>query len=378
MQVRDFIQIIHHLAPPDLAMDWDNSGLQAGSPTAEIRKIGLALDATPETVAEAVDSGYDLLFSHHPLIFKPLKNINYSTMEGAIISRAVAAGLAIVSAHTNWDAASGGVAGALADVLGLADREALEPLARDFYKLAVFVPKGYENQVKKALFEAGAGTVGDYDRCFFSAPGEGGFRAPQHAQPFIGAAGEETLCRESRLEVIVPKALAGAAVQAVFTSHPYEEPAFEFYPVTIHGRDEGIGLIGSWPEGRDPVAECREKLGLGDFRSCGARAGLARRVALLPGSGGSYIRLAKSRGAEVLICGDVSYHQALEAEYLGLAVLDLGHFETEWPGVVRLRDVLREKFQERNEAVECQLLRQATPWRYERANDSRPKPGRAE
>lgn len=365
MQVRDFIQIIHRLAPPDLACDWDNSGLQAGSPAAEIKKIGLALDATVTTVAEALDLGCDLLFAHHPLIFKPLKNISPATVEGAVLSRAISGGLAIFSAHTNWDAAAGGVAAALADLLGLEDRRPLEPGARDFYKLVVFVPQAYEAALKEALFAAGAGAVGDYDRCWFSAPGAGGFRVPPEARPFVGEPGSEAGVSESRLEVIVPRALADRAASAIFKTHPYEEPAFEFYPIKIYGRDQGLGLIGHWPDGRDLLAECREKLGLSAFRCAGPEAGRVKTVALLPGSGGSYIRLAKACGAEALITGDVGYHQALEAEHLGLSLLDLGHYETEWPSVLRLKEVLSKEFTRRNEAVECCLLKQRSPWRYE-------------
>jgi dinuclear metal center YbgI/SA1388 family protein len=364
MQVRDFIQIIHHLAPPDLAYDWDNSGLQAGSPGAEVKKIGLALDATSKTVAEAIDSGCDLLFTHHPLIFKPLKNISFNSMEGAILSQAIGAGLSIFSAHTNWDAAATGVADALAGLLELEERQPLEARARDFYKLAVFVPKGYEARLKNALFEAGAGSIGDYDRCWFSAPGEGGFRVPPDASPFIGEPGSEARVSESRLEVIVPKALADEAARAIFKIHPYQEPAFEFYPIRVYGRNQGIGLIGHWPYSRDPVAECREKLGLTVYRCAGPEPGRVKNVALLPGSGGSYIRLAKARGADVLITGDVGYHQALEAEHLGLTVLDLGHYETEWPSILRLKDILTKEFIQRNEAVECRLLTQKSPWRY--------------
>ncbi|UQZ89984.1 Nif3-like dinuclear metal center hexameric protein [Deltaproteobacteria bacterium Smac51] len=365
MRVRDFIQIIHQLAPPDLAMEWDNSGLQVGSLTSEVKKIGLALDATSQTVSEALDSGCNLLLTHHPLIFKPLKNISTNTMNGEIIRRALAGGLSIFAAHTNWDSVSQGVAGALADLLELEDRRPLEPAARDFFKLVIYVPAGYEAEVKKAVFEAGAGTIGDYDRCWFSASGEGGFRVPPDGAPFIGQPGQEARTRESRLEVIVPKGLADRAVLAVLKSHPYSEPAFELYPVKTYARDHGAGLIGSWPSGRDILAECRARLGLGGFKWAGPEPGRVKTVALLPGSGGSYMNLAKSQGAEVLITGDVGYHQALEAEHLGITILDLGHYETEWPGVVRLKNLLAEEFEKRNLAVECRLLTQERPWHYD-------------
>jgi putative NIF3 family GTP cyclohydrolase 1 type 2 len=364
MLVRDFMRIVHRLAPPDLALEWDNSGLQAGSPEAAVTKIGLALDATRGTVEDALAAGCDLLCTHHPLIFKPLKRIDTGSQEGAALSLAARGGLSIFAAHTNWDAAPLGVADALADLLELEERRPLEPLARDFYKLVVFTPKGYEGKLREALFEAGAGRIGDYDRTWFSVPGEGGFRAPQGGRPFVGAPGAEARTPESRLELILPRARAGEAVRAVFQNHPYEEPAFELHPIKIYGRHEGPGLLGLWPHGRDPLAECREKFGPGLFKYCGpkTKTGRVKRVALMPCSGGSYIRLAKNSGAEVLVTGDVGYHQALEAEHLGLMVLDLGHFETEWPGLVRLKDLLTREFRERGETLECLLLTQTGPW----------------
>lgn len=362
MLVKDFIKIIHRLAPPDLAMEWDNSGLQVGSSEAEVTKIGLALDATMATVNEALDTGCDLLFTHHPLIFKSLKSIEFESPEGAIIRRAITGNLCIFSAHTNWDAANLGVAAALADLLELEYRRPLDEAVRDFYKLVVFVPKGYEEPLREALFEAGAGEIGDYSRCWFTAPGEGGFHVPAGGAPFIGELGEDARTKESRLELLLPRLPSLSRIcQIIYENHPYEEPAFQFHPVKLYGR-EGIGLIGTWPHARDPLAECREKLG-SHFRCCGPKAGRVNTVALVPGSGGSYIKKAKGEGAEVLICGDVSYHQALEAEQLGLTVLDLGHFETEWPGILRLKDIIAKECP----SVACQVLTQRSPWHYEGA-----------
>ncbi len=360
MLLRDFISMVHQLAPPDLAADWDNPGLQAGSPDQEVKRVGLALDATPETVAEALNARCDVLLTHHPLIFKPLKNINFTTGAGALIKAAAAGGLSIVAAHTNWDSASQGVARALADFLELTDRTPLEPAAREFYKLVVFVPAGYESRVREALFAAGAGVVGDYDRCWFEASGQGGFRVPDRGKPFIGQAGEEARTRESRLEVVVPRDLAERATQAVFRHHPYEEPAFEFHPVRVYGRDQGLGLIGHWDPPRDLGDELRRRFGA--FRWAGLRPGLVNRVALLPGSGGRFIHQARRQGAQVLITGDADYHTALEAAGLGLTLVDLGHFETEWPGVAALARALGAEIGRRNLDVECQALAQAPAW----------------
>ncbi len=364
MRLRELIDIIHRLAPPDLAENWDNSGLQAGSPDQEITSVGLALDATPQTVEAAVAIGCDLLLTHHPLIFKPLKSIDTDSETGAVLKTALSAGLAIVAVHTNWDSAAGGVAAALADLLELTDREPLEPAVREFYKLVVFVPVGYEARLRRALFEAGAGAVGDYDRCWFETSGEGGFRTPEDGRPFIGEVGGETRTRESRLEVVVPPALVDRAVRAVRLHHPYQEPAFEFHPVKIPGRSQGPGLVGSWNPPRDLLAELTGTVGLSAFKWAGPRPDRVSRVALLPGSGGGYLPLARRRGAQALLTGDVSYHQALTAEGLGVTVVDLGHYETEWPGVERLARALTAELDRRRAGVVCRVLPQARAWHY--------------
>lgn len=359
------MKIIHRAAPPDLAADWDNSGLQIGSPEQRVGKIGLALDVTSRTLELALKAGCDLLLAHHPLLFKPIKSLNFDREPGSLIKTAVKGGLAVVSAHTNWDSAARGVARALAELLELQDLRPLEAAPREFFKLVVFVPAGYESPVREALFKAGAGHIGDYDKCWFGAPGEGGYRTPEDGRPFIGQSGRETRTRESRLEVVVPKHLAEAAAEAVLKHHPYEEPAFEFHSVRIYGRNQGLGLLGGWSSPRDVLAELSRITGLAGFKWAGPRPERVERAALLPGSGGSFVRLAHSRGAQCLITGDVGYHDALEAEALGLTVVDLGHFESEWPGVLQLARVLREEFERENINVECEVLKQSPVWRYE-------------
>ncbi|MDR1045961.1 MAG: Nif3-like dinuclear metal center hexameric protein [Candidatus Adiutrix sp.] len=364
MLLKDFAEIINYLAPPDLAADWDNCGLQVGSPESPVTKIGLALDATEGTVAVALKAGCDLLLSHHPLLFRAVKNIDFQRPPGSVIAAAISGGLSIYSAHSNWDSAENGVAPALAELLELTGLRPLAPALRDFDKLAVCVPAGYENRLRRALFQIGAGVVGDYDHCWFGLSGEGGFRVPKEASPFIGQRGRETITRESRLEFILPRALAPQAAEALRAVHPYEEPAFEFYPVRVSGQGQGLGLVGHWNPPRNLLA-LLEGLGLA-FKWSGPRPERVGRVALLPGSGGSCLPAAKAAGAEVLITGDAAYHQALEAESLGLTLVDLGHHETEWPGVLRLARLLKAEFLRRRLDLECLTLKQNCPWTYHR------------
>jgi len=362
MLVSDIVKIIHRAAPPDLALEWDNCGLQAGSLKGEVTRVGLALDATFSTVAQALAGGCQLLLTHHPLLFKPIRSLDIDSDTGSLINTALSGGLTIFAAHTNWDSAAKGVAATLGGLLELENRRPLEPAGRDFLKLVVFVPAGYENVMRRALFEAGAGGIGEYDHCWFGASGQGGFRVPENGAPFLGCIGEETRARESRLEMVVPLHLADRAAGAVLKTHPYEEPAFEFHPAKIYGRNVGAGLLGEWNPPRELFAELR-RIGHA-YKWAGPEPGLVSRVALLPGSGGGYLGLAHSQGAEVLICGDAGYHQALEAQSLGITLVDMGHFETEWPGVRRLAGVLEAEFKRLEAGVECLVLDQSSAWHY--------------
>ena len=370
MRLSDFATIVQGLAPSELTLDWDNSGLQVGAWDQPVTRVGLALDATSAVVGRAVAAGCDLLLTHHPLIFKPLKQIDWHSGAGAVIKAAQVAGLAVFALHTNWDQAGGGMAPALADRLELTECRPLEPAVRDFYKLVIFVPVGYEDGLKEALFEAGAGVLGGYERTWFAAPGEGGFQAPPEGRPFIGRAGQAARARESRLEMLVPRPLAGAVTLAVRRAHPYEEPAFEFHPVHIYGPGQGLGLLGRWSPPRDLWAELGRHPEFAAFKWAGPRPGRVGTLALLPGSGGGYLALAHRLGAEVFLTGDAGYHQALEAEDLGLTLVDLGHFETEWTGLLHLGEALAAELARRGGEAVCQVLEQAPAWR--RSPEGRP------
>ncbi len=363
MRLFELVELIQTLAPSDLAEQWDNPGLQVGSLGKEITRIGFALDATLPIVKQAIEKGCDLLLAHHPLIFKPLKNINFQNETGAIVEIAAQNGLAIYAAHTNWDSSPQGVGQALADFLGLDSLEPLQAAERDFYKVVVFVPPSHADVLRQAIFAVGAGQIGAYDKCSFAAPGEGGFRSPSESRPFIGEPGSVSTTAELRLELILPAKLAPQVSQAIFAHHPYEEPAFEFYPIKTMGPETGLGRMAIWPEARDLLAELK-RLGL-PFKWAGPAPRHVRRVALLPGSGGSFVALAKAKGAEALITGDAGHHHALEAQALGLSLIDLGHHGTEWPGVIQLERLLRKKLlQAGRTEVECLLLAQPDPWCY--------------
>jgi dinuclear metal center YbgI/SA1388 family protein len=337
MLVRDVYDALDRLAPFALALEWDNSGFQCGDPDSEVRAVAFALDPTIPAMEEALSQGANLLVSHHPLVFKPLKSLSDRDPSAAAPLYALRHGLSVISAHSNWDAV--GVAPALAKALDIRPLGVLEAVPLRTLKLVAFVPEGHEARVADAVFAAGAGEVGEYSRCSFRAAGLGSFLPGEGANPAIGSKGAHTETPELRLEALVPRGLRDRVARALIESHPYEEPAFEFQESALP-RGYGFGLIGEWDPPREPLGFLSGRLGVPAFPVAGPRAASVRRVALMPGSGGPYVEAAKKAGAELLVTGDLGHHQALLARNLGLTVAALGHHQTENPGVAALRDAL--------------------------------------
>ncbi len=364
--VGDILTLIEEAAPARLAADWDNVGLMVGRKGAEVKKAALALDPTPQTVQAAHESGAQLLLTHHPLFFRPLKRIDLDEFTAATAAKALELNMAIVSAHTNLDAAREGVSRVLAELLGLENVEPLEPInPPNNFKLTVFVPAGYENQVRKAVFEAGGGHIGLYRGCAFSARGEGVFTPEDRANPFLGVAGREETVVESRLEILVPPDALNRAVAAMLEAHPYEEVAYDIYPVS--GRtQEGFGAIGNLVKPlliSELLTIINDKLEANVIRVAAPSQGTLTRVAVVGGSGGSYVQLAGSRGAEVLITGDIGYHQAREAENSGLCLIDAGHFGTEYPVLRELAAKLQIASEKKGHSISFEVLTgERDPW----------------
>ncbi|MDR2444117.1 MAG: Nif3-like dinuclear metal center hexameric protein [Deltaproteobacteria bacterium] len=358
MIVNDFLNIIGKLAPPDLAADWDNCGLQVGDPDRVVTHVAMALDAASHTVQKALDIGCQLLITHHPMIFRPIKRLSPQDPTCAPVFLAASKNLAVISAHTNWDAV--GVAQALASKLELVALSPLEDVGAPFSKLVVFVPPEHAKKVRLAAFEAGAGQIGDYPECFFQSSGLGGFSVPPWGKPFSGTPGKSHQTPEERLEIILPTALRGKIDRAVRAAHPYEEPALEYYELTTFGH--GFGLLGRWDPPRDPVSFLSSKLPSNGLWA-GPIPSLVSSVALMPGSGGDYVTMAAKSGAQLLITGDVNHHQALTATEAGLTVFSAGHFETERPGLERLAQLIMAALARLSEQIELTVLEEASPFR---------------
>jgi dinuclear metal center YbgI/SA1388 family protein len=335
VHVAQITAAVERIAPVSLAEEWDNCGLQAGDPEAEANRVLVALTPLPEVFDEAEEKGADFLLFHHPLIFGPLKKVVTSSYPGTLLARAIRNGLAVYAAHTSYDAAPAGVSVALARALGLGSPLRVLSSRGALRKLVVFVPEENVDAVANALAGAGAGVIGDYTECTFRTRGAGTFRGGDETNPYLGEKGRLEEVEEVRMETVVPAHALRHAVEAATAAHPYEEMALDVYPVEGSPEGCGYGRLGTLPdpltagELRDHVSES-----LGFTSRLVADAGRrVEAVAVLGGSGGSFIAEAAASGAHAFVTGDVDYHDALLAESLGLTVIDAGHAATELPAL---------------------------------------------
>jgi len=343
--LREVMDALGEMFPWDLAIEGDNSGLQVGSRDSEIRRVLCSVDMTSAVADQAIADGFDLLVTHHPVLFgSPLLTLDTATTAGLLIERAVAGGLNVVACHTNADSAIGGTADIFADHLRMGETRPLEPATWvPFMKVVVFVPPQALEDVSAAMADAGAGNIGNYRHCGFRSPGVGSYIPREGARPYSGEVGRLNREDEVRLEMLVPSFLVQRVVDAMRRAHPYEEVAFDVYR-TDNLVPWGLGRTGDLREERkledlteEAVHLClsRNALLAGDPGRC------VSRVAVVTGAAGSLVQAAVKAGAEVLIAGEVSYHNAIEARERGLALICLGHLESERVLVPRLVEGLR-------------------------------------
>lgn len=354
-KLSDIIGIINKIAPPALAEDWDNVGLQVGDPGSGIERIMVALDPCPEALNAAIASSCQLLLTHHPLIFKPLKRIAATDATGSLIHQAIAGRLAIVSLHTNYDIATGGVNDLLAEALGVTSCRPLKVCHREeLLKLTVFVPLSHHGALLEALLPF-SWLAGNYADCSFTTSGQGTFKPLAGSSPYIGRAGEREIVAESRLEMLIRKTDLQPAIKSLRKVHPYEEPAFDITPLLNEGLQSGIGRIGlleSRPILKDFAVSVKKALGCAALKIAGNPEQRIAKIALCGGSGASLLREAAREGADLLLTGDIKYHDAREAQSLGVALIDAGHFATERLMIDGLSAHLAKELQRRKYEIE--------------------------
>jgi dinuclear metal center YbgI/SA1388 family protein len=331
IKLREITAYLEEQASLSLQESYDNSGLQVGDPHMEVSGVLVALDVTEGVLLEAEKLGFNLVLSHHPVIFGGLKSLTGKTAPERIARLAIQKDIAIYSGHTNFDAVSGGVNSAMAGRLGLVDQKILAPAKDRLKKLVVYVPHARLEEVRQAIFKAGAGHIGQYDSCSFNMEGTGTFRGGEASQPFAGEAGVFHQEPETRLETIFPVHLTGKLVNAMIAAHPYEEVAYDIYPLENDDPRRGIGMIGHL---EDPMDEevflgfLKDRFRASVVRHSALLGKKVRKVALCGGSGSFLLEKAKAAGADVFITGDMKYHQFFEAEGR-LVIMDIGHFESE-------------------------------------------------
>ncbi|MCC7230611.1 MAG: Nif3-like dinuclear metal center hexameric protein [Fimbriimonadaceae bacterium] len=337
--IRDVLCALESIAPARCAFPWDKIGLQVGSNSAEVRTAVVSLDRSIGAVEFAAANDAQLLLSHHPLIFDALGRVTDSSIEGQTVIELISKRICFIAAHTNWDAAPGGINDALARILGLSDIASFGSSALgEQFKLIFFAPEASVDAVLDACSNAGAGQIGNYSRCAYLSRGMGTYEAGAKSRPTIGCSGERSLIEEVRVEMICPGQCRVAVETALRDAHVYEQPAFDFLqldPVTLHP----MGRIGVLPQARSLAEfsrEVEEKLAT----KCWTWGNVDQvsTVAVVGGAADSEWRAAKNAGADVLVTGEVKQHIALEAASENFALIAAGHYATEQPGCVALAE----------------------------------------
>ena len=331
MLVKEVTDILEELAPLAYAEDFDNVGLLIGDWKTEVSGVLVTLDTLENVMDEAIENNCNLIVSFHPIIFSGLKKITGKTYVERVVIKAIQNNIAIYSMHTALDNSKDGVNAKICEVLGIENPEILIPQKQTIKKLTTYVPKADADTLKKALFEAGAGNIGNYSHCSFVNEGTGSFQAGADANPVKGNIGEIHLEKETQIHVTYQKSQEGKVLNALFKSHPYDEVAYEIYSLENTNQHIGMGMIGTL---KTPVEELaflnhvKKTMNAAGVRHSSLLGKPVQKIAVLGGSGAFAISTAKAAGADVFITADIKYHQFYEAENKML-IADIGHYETE-------------------------------------------------
>ncbi|MFA7228086.1 MAG: Nif3-like dinuclear metal center hexameric protein [Melioribacteraceae bacterium] len=323
-------------APPGVAWERDNVGLQVGSGGAAIKNIMLCLELNDEVLDEAIHKKCNFIFTHHPLIFNPIKKLDTGKDPLArLIDRIIKNNITVYSAHTNLDFTKGGVSFELAETLGLENISFLEPSPGNQFKIAVFAPQSALDKISAAVFGEGAGRIGEYENCSFASRGEGTFKGSENSNPRIGKKNRIEKVDEVRFEFITDSWKIDKVVAALRKSHPYEEPAFDIIPLKNASSNYGAGAIGELKTRMSEkafLAHVSRSLKTRSVKYCLGKEGFISKVAVCGGSGSELLNSAISRGADAFVTADIKYHAYQEADGK-ILMIDAGHYETEIAGL---------------------------------------------
>jgi dinuclear metal center YbgI/SA1388 family protein len=350
VRLSDVIDVLDEAYPPRLAQSWDSVGLVCGDPDEVLDSVTIAVDATPAVVDEVPEDG--LLLAHHPLLLRGVDTVAASTPKGALVHRLIRTGRSLFTAHTNADSAAPGVSDALAEALGLTVEAVLEPLAAtaDLDKWVIYVPRENAEAVQAAVFDAGAGQIGDYSHCSWSVSGIGQFLPHVGASPAVGSIGHVERVDEDRFEVVAPARVRTDVLSALRAAHPYEEPAFGIFAMVPPPSDAGLGRVGVLPR-PEPLRAFVSRVGAALPRtSWGVRAAgdpdtVVSRVAVCGGAGDSLLSTASRAGVQAYVTADLRHHPADEHRRASeVALVDVAHWASEFPWCDQAAGVLRSHF----------------------------------
>lgn len=346
MKISEIIAVVEWFAAPELQEEWDNTGLLTGNAAWECKGVLCTLDVTLEVVQEAVAKNCNLIMAHHPIIFKGLKRLTGKTGVEVVLIEAIKNNIAIYAMHTALDNVLPGVNAKIAEKLGLKNGKVLAPKPRMLRRLITFAPHDKAEAVRKALFAAGAGHIGNYSECSFNSRGTGTFKAEAGADPYVGEVGRQHLEEETKIEIVFPAYLELQVVKALTQAHPYEEVAYDIFTMENQQYGMGAGIIGELEEEqteRDFLQQVQNIFKTPCVRHTPPTGKRVKKVALCGGSGAFLIKQAVAQGAQFYITSDVKYHEFFDAEGQ-LVIADVGHWESEQYTIELLHDLIARKF----------------------------------
>jgi len=329
--LKDVTNFLEIFAPLNLQESYDNAGLITGDVNTEIKTVLITLDVTEKVIDEALEKNAQLIVAHHPIVFSGLKKFTGKNYVERTLIKALKNDIAIYAAHTNLDSVEGGVNHKICEKLGLQNCKILQPASGQLKKLVTFIPIEHLNPVREAVFNAGAGNIGNYDSCGFTAEGLGSFRGNENANPFVGEKGEIHTEKEVRFETIFPGHLQGKIIGALIKSHPYEEVAYDIYPLDNQFHKTGMGMIGKLPPSvseTEFLQQLKSIFNTGVIKHTALKGEPVNKVAVCGGAGSFLLNAAIAAGADFFISADFKYHQFFDAENK-IVIADIGHFESE-------------------------------------------------
>jgi dinuclear metal center YbgI/SA1388 family protein len=346
MKIKDITACIEEIAPLNYAEDFDNIGLLIGNYATEVSGVLVTLDTLEVTINEAIENNCNLIVSFHPIIFSGLKKLNGKNYVERVVLKAIQNNIAIYAMHTALDNSIQGVNAKICEVLGLVNTKILIPQKNTLKKLITYVPSENVNQVRQALFEAGAGNIGNYDQCSYNTEGYGTYRGNENANPTLGKKGILHTEKEVLVSVIFEKHKQSNIIQALLNAHPYEEVAYDILSLDNINKEIGIGMVGNLKEPKnelDFLQFVKKTMHTNCIRHSKLLNKPIKKVAVLGGSGSFAIHNAISAKADVYITSDIKYHEFYKAEN-ELIIADIGHYESEQFTKNLLVDILTKKF----------------------------------